>query len=804
MGRNRRGGRGAAAFSPRGGGLNGGSGGNSHSNGRRQHFSLAEEARNTEERHHSWNSDLRLRHTQISFISAGASGNSIPPEEATAKQVSTLSVAEEDAATAESELSMANMSIQSHFTPPAAPFESKAPIVKGTPIQLSETNETHMPPSEESNAMFVIDSRGFDQRVETGLPPPVLPRSPSPAPSDSSEEVVLFRGRGTSGQGRREVPIRSVSINQDQLSSKTDPTNPARSSSAGFGVPDPGPRRQVSEAEVQPNDLESAQLPIDMTKKTGEPTRRGPRHSRCSRKQAGKQKEEDDGIADYIENLQANQEEYADNIGITSNLTDLDSGVWQDEPDEWPLDDEPNIRPSADWSEDDLQDLNDISTSSEILEAVESILSRRERPAGRQYLVVWKGYTTDDARWVPHSSLSHPTASELIAVFDAREELAQRFQTSGDEADSDSGSDDELARALEEELDELKDEEDLLERRKARMTDEQIARRLGKQEELGLGSAEIMLFDGGEMGDSYSDENIENLREQAAKYNSARVPGKRGRRKQGGPFVSASAFADVLDVDPHNEFDIMDHERPSLRKVPKGRCGALPLELSDPELEASMLLAWENDRMKKKIQKQQREELRAQGLLGKNGIVDMKAKYTEGMPIAALKAELKDFLESDRESISFPPMDKKVRVLIHNYANAFGLKSRSMGVGTNRYPNIYKTRRTHSYSDAMFDRVQARFDRVGFLPRMDKGKKRDRGDRNAGPRHGGGGIMAAVSYRDGEIVGHMAPELGTENKGRAMLEKMGWSTGTALGALNNKGIMEPVAHVVKTTKAGLG
>jgi len=46
--------------------------------------------------------------------------------------------------------------------------------------------------------------------------------------------------------------------------------------------------------------------------------------------------------------------------------------------------------------------------------------------------------------------------------------------------------------------------------------------------------------------------------------------------------------------------------------------------------------------------------------------------------------------------------------------------------------------------------------------------------------------------------------LGQENKGRNMLEKMGWSTGTALGPLNNKGIMHPVTHVVKNSKAGLG
>jgi len=57
---------------------------------------------------------------------------------------------------------------------------------------------------------------------------------------------------------------------------------------------------------------------------------------------------------------------------------------------------------------------------------------------------------------------------------------------------------------------------------------------------------------------------------------------------------------------------------------------------------------------------------------------------------------------------------------------------------------------------------------------------------------------------DGDIVGASAPEIGAENKGRAMLEKMGWITGTALGASNNKGILQPVVHVVKRSRAGLG
>lgn len=36
-----------------------------------------------------------------------------------------------------------------------------------------------------------------------------------------------------------------------------------------------------------------------------------------------------------------------------------------------------------------------------------------------------------------------------------------------------------------------------------------------------------------------------------------------------------------------------------------------------------------------------------------------------------------------------------------------------------------------------------------------------------------------------------------------MLEKMGWSSGTALGA-DNKGILQPVTQTMKRNKAGLG
>lgn len=144
-------------------------------------------------------------------------------------------------------------------------------------------------------------------------------------------------------------------------------------------------------------------------------------------------------------------------------------------------------------------------------------------------------------------------------------------------------------------------------------------------------------------------------------------------------------------------------------------------------------------------------------------------------------------------------MDKSKRKVVHEWANAFKLKSKSAGNGSSRFPILYKTARTSVFAEHTFNAVEARLNRR-FFPRMDVGRRP--GVKQAG--HGGGFNSAGVSYRDGDIVGGSAPELGAENRGRAMLEKMGWSSGTALGALNNKGILQPVSHVVKTTKAGLG
>jgi hypothetical protein len=147
-------------------------------------------------------------------------------------------------------------------------------------------------------------------------------------------------------------------------------------------------------------------------------------------------------------------------------------------------------------------------------------------------------------------------------------------------------------------------------------------------------------------------------------------------------------------------------------------------------------------------------------------------------------------------------MEKADRKVVHEIASAFNLKSKSAGNDRNRFPVLYRTSRTSAYVERTFGAVEARLTRR-FLPRMDVG-----GRKQGMVKRSGNGTSsynsAAVSYRDGDVVGGSAPELGVDNRGRAMLEKMGWSSGTALGALNNKGILQPVSHIVKTTKAGLG
>ncbi|KAL2824723.1 hypothetical protein BDW59DRAFT_81477 [Aspergillus cavernicola] len=264
-------------------------------------------------------------------------------------------------------------------------------------------------------------------------------------------------------------------------------------------------------------------------------------------------------------------------------------------------------------------------------------------------------------------------------------------------------------------------------------------------------------------------------------------------------FASATAFADALEQSPYYDFDVMDFSRPSLRKKTK-KHEHFNLDALGTELQSELASAWNNDRLKKKSKKREREELRAQGLLGRRkNDPDLKTKYADGIGIEDLKSEIRLFLLSPKNSLSLPPMTKHRRMLIHDMAHALRLTSQSRGKGSSRFPVLSKTSRTLKYTQRTIPQIDRVLLRERFSPRALKAWDNTRGQGAKGKRNHGN-----VSYMDGDVVGASAPEIGAGNKGRAMLEKMGWSTGTALGATHNKGILLPVPHVVKNSKAGLG
>lgn len=149
-------------------------------------------------------------------------------------------------------------------------------------------------------------------------------------------------------------------------------------------------------------------------------------------------------------------------------------------------------------------------------------------------------------------------------------------------------------------------------------------------------------------------------------------------------------------------------------------------------------------------------------------------------------------------------MDNNRRRIVHEISHLLGLKSKSVGQGRSRFATLIKTSRSPAYDQSSIRVVDATLRHKSVMVWRDKATRRPGGTTTSRKGNGGGFAASRAQYKDGDVVGAAAPELGIENKGRAMLEKMGWSTGTALGALDNKGILQPVTHVVKTSKAGLG
>jgi hypothetical protein len=468
---------------------------------------------------------------------------------------------------------------------------------------------------------------------------------------------------------------------------------------------------------------------------------------------------------------------------------------------------------AIDWDSADLDDFDEFSTTDEEIVEVSQVLRFRSRPSGRQYLVNPRGKENGDPRWVLHDKLTSASATDEIRIYEEIQLMKIQETTPGSE-ESDSESDAEDDDDLIDDMESEEEENERILRHTARMTDEQIARALAKQEELGIGGDELLLLDGNvEYGmDGGMDDDLEDAFAQGTAFipfstkthMSSRTTSKRNRRQRD-HFPSASAFADALDQDPYGAFDVMDFERPSLKPKKKGRKSDLPFELGaeDSDLAEQLRTTWEKDRAKKAARKREKLAEREDALLD----------ASERNEPAAIKAEIRQFLVQEADKLELAPMDAAQRAAIHRLAAGLKLVSKSQGKeghGSGRHVVLSKGPRTKYFSIDTIWEVDAYLDSRKFWPKNAFGPHRSFGGAKTRAvaasrlRRGGGGTMSGVSYMNGDVVGASAPEIGADNKGRAMLEKMGWQGGMGLGALGNEGRVDVIKHVVKTTKAGLG
>lgn len=337
----------------------------------------------------------------------------------------------------------------------------------------------------------------------------------------------------------------------------------------------------------------------------------------------------DEAMEDYMQNVDefGLRDDVFASAAFARREMDLEAGShndWESTPSDAEQQDE--------WDSDALRDFDGLSTSSDVVDTIVRVISKRKRNDGIQYLIVYEGSTVDDARWLPATFLKSAAEQELVRIFEA--EMLSRSQRVGSDGDSDPGTD-EVGHESEEES--------------AEIDDARLARVLQKQEELGIGSEEVLLYG----DDEFFDGPVNTVGRSLSFDRPNKKQIHRARRGRGNEpsFPSAAAMADALDMDPYSGFDIMDTERPSLRRQKKGRRGQMPPELDDSDLNEQLQTAWAADRARKRLKKAEREELRRQGLLGRKGKApDLSVKYKDGIDMMEVIEEIREFMMSESQT----------------------------------------------------------------------------------------------------------------------------------------------------------
>lgn len=179
----------------------------------------------------------------------------------------------------------------------------------------------------------------------------------------------------------------------------------------------------------------------------------------------------------------------------------------------------------------------------------------------------------------------------------------------------------------------------------------------------------------------------------------------------------------------------------------------------------------------------------------------------QAQTLQEVNEQIKVFLRTQgHTTLVLPAMDKRARAQVHLLANAYDLKSKSVGKNDNRFPTLIKNNRSGQIVDhKKINQVlsgRSNFKFGSSDNRHSGGGKGGKKDKKTVGATGGGSM--APKNREGTQVGFGADKIGSENVGHKLLSMMGWNEGNGLGNQRMEGINEPVGATVKISKGGLG
>ena len=733
---------------------------------------MRDEAWNTEGHRNHWSSSAgSLRHGGMNFIAAGPMDPLVLVKSSSGSQEQELHVCKVEPVSTPTQEVNINVTTSDEIGIDKLEENTSIQVTAAEPAQ-GIPSVMNRSPTQRKKPSLALDLSSV-AHVSPALPSPLL---------ESSEEEIVF-------VPKKQRKVRSVSQDSVGLSREVSKVRLENSlpkvpiSSWEDGLPSTGCAATVIEDFIDVTVTKSIpSVTVPMSKSMRRKEFKRAKNEKRARKYSQEMSDDmdDDVIADYIANT--NSEELGNFItGAGSrdiggkDMEFLLSESGDDSDDEYQS--EGGSGDDDELDEPDFGVFDALSTSDECKGRVHRVLKKRHRPSGVQYLVKWEGSGTGDVSWVLAESLDSE-ARKLVKKF----EKHGLFRLITEQNSEDSGFDD------------YSDNSDF--------DDDQLLHDKKAQEEADLKLARILagLEDD---HDSHHDLDDE-AQEGDGDFNDFLVHKESGRmgmsiRPRNGEFPSATHMANAFS----NEWDPMDWATPHnvipKKNGKKGKAGkTAQWHFSDDELQTQLFSQWEKDRKVKKGRKAERELLRKEGLpgigekLGKNA---KKAKHLDGVNMLQLHKEITDFLCNDFPYLALPPMSKAARKTIHNIAYVLNLVSQSRGTGKNRFPMLYKTSATSLYlgkRDLIAQQltlVETRAVPFSKIPRKAPKALSE---------------FSRVSPRDGDMVGGAAPEIGRENKGRMMLEKMGYKPGMALGVEGNKGITAPIIAVVKRTRTGLG